>query len=171
MGILKKSVQVDNLELTVLGSGHPDYEDYLRKLVIDLEIEDRVQFVRRVPRSEIASWLGKFDIFLFTSIWPEPMARTVMEAMAARMLVIGSRVGGQVEMLSDGENSLTFEPENSQELADQILNALTQPSRRIQLAQAGQRMVLERFTLNRMVDDIESWLQTILFGREYPVIV
>ncbi len=69
-------------------------------MVASLGLSKQVEFVRQVPRTEIPQWLGGFDLFLFTSIWPEPMARSVMEAMAAGLLVIGSAVGGQMEMLA-----------------------------------------------------------------------
>ena len=102
LGLLKQRGLVDRVELTVLGSGHPDYEASLRSMVAHLGISDRVHFVGRVPRDEVPSWLKRFDVFLFTSSGPEAMARTVMEAMAAGLLVIGSEAGGQVEMLAAG---------------------------------------------------------------------
>ena len=64
-------------------------------------------------------------------------------------------------MLFDGENALAFEAGDPLGLADCIARALAQPSLRHRLARAGQRMVYERFTLTRMVDDLEKWLQAI----------
>ena len=90
------------------------------------------------------------------------MARTVMEAMAAGLLVIGTQAGGQREMLRDNENALVFEMENPMDLADQLARALDEPHLRLRLARSGQQMILERFTLKRMVDDIESWLRSIV---------
>lgn len=62
------------------------------------------------------------------------MAHTVMEAMAAVLLVIGTRVGGQSEMMDHGQNSLTFQPEDAFELASLIYNILNDPSLRNRLA-------------------------------------
>ncbi len=162
LGNLKARGLNDHLELTILGSGHPDYLARLQALVVRLDLGDRVRFADRIPRQEIPSYLSQFDIFLFTSIWPEPMARSVMEAMAAGLLVIGSEVGGQTEMLFHGKNGLTFRAGDADGLADQIAYAVTQPELRRQLAQAGRQMVLEQFTLDRMVAEIEEWLQSIV---------
>lgn len=161
LGLLKQRGLLEHVELTILGSGHPQYEADLRAQSARLDVADRVHFAGRVPRDEVPSWLKRFDAFLFTSTGPEAMARTVMEAMAAGMLVIGSEVGGQVEMLVNEENSLTFQPEDAVALANHIERVLNEPTLLSRLAYVGQRTILERFTLNRMVDDIEVWLQSI----------
>lgn len=162
LGLLKARGALARVDFTILGSGHPDYESRLRAMVAELAIGDRVHFAGRVPRDEIPSWLARFDVYLFTSTWPEPMARSVMEAMAAGLLVIGSEVGGQVEMLFNEENGLTFQPGDAVGLADRITYALDHPARRDQLASAGRHMVVERFTLDRMAVDIENWLRGVI---------
>lgn len=164
MGLLKQRGECHKLDLTILGSGHPGYEAYLRTRVAQLGIEDHVSFQKQVPRPEIPQWLRNFDVYLFTSIWPEPMARSVMEAMAAGLLVIGTEVGGQPEMLDNGINSLTFRADDAADLATQIACAAEQPALRHRLAQAGQASMLARFTLKRMVDDMECFLDGILCG-------
>jgi glycosyltransferase involved in cell wall biosynthesis len=162
LGLLKQRSLVDRVELTILGSGHPDYEASLRSMVERLDIPDRVHFAGRVPRDEVPSWLRRFDVFLFTSKGPEAMARTVMEAMASGLLVIGSEAGGQVEMLANEVNSLTFQPEDAEALAQHIERVLDSPALMRQLASAGQQTVLEQFTLKRMADDVEVWLTSIV---------
>ena len=82
--------------------------------------------------------------------------------MAAGLLVIGAETGGQVEMFDNGKNSLTFKAEDANGLAHQIERALNDPALREQLAQAGQQMVLERFTLDCMIANVETWLESLL---------
>jgi glycosyltransferase involved in cell wall biosynthesis len=115
-----------------------------------------------IPKNEIPSILQQHDVFLFTSIWPEPMARSVMEAMAAGLLVIGTEVGGQVEMLENGHNSLTYRAGDSEGLAAQIIKVLNCPSLVNTLGENGRKMVLDKFSLDRMVDDIEKYLFNVL---------
>lgn len=162
VGVLKQQGLKNSVELTILGSGHPTYEAQLHTLVEQLDIKDRVRFVGKVPREEIPSWLKRFDVFLFTSIWPEPIAATVMEAMAAGLLVIGTEVGGQAEMLEHGQNALTFKAGDAKSLAEQICSVTDALHVRTQLALAGQQLVLERFTLKRMVDEFEQYLANVV---------
>jgi glycosyltransferase involved in cell wall biosynthesis len=162
LGLLRHWGLSDRVSFTILGGGHPDYEARLRTMVEALGVGDQVRFAGRVPRSEIPEWMSRYDVFLFTSTWAEPMARSVMEAMAAGLLVIGTEVGGQVEMLANEENSLTFRAEDAEALAERIERVLREPALLPRLALAGQQMVLEGFSLQRMVDDMESWLAALL---------
>jgi glycosyltransferase involved in cell wall biosynthesis len=162
LGLLNGQQTSDAVHFTILGSGHPQYEKKLREMVHELGIDDKVKFIAHIPRDKIPELLGSFDVFLFTSIWPEPMARSVMEAMAAGLLVIGTEVGGQMEMLNDGINSLTFKAEDANGLADQIARVIMDNSLMFDLADAGQKMVVEKFTLVRMVDEIEKFLMDIV---------
>jgi phosphatidylinositol alpha 1,6-mannosyltransferase len=119
-----------------------------------------------VPHSEIANTLAGYDVFLFTSVWEEPIARSVMEAMASGLAVVGTAVGGQREMLEDGVNALVFPPEDANSLAECILRLRRDPDLRAKLAEAGRRTVLASFTLRRMMDETEAWLARIAEGED-----
>lgn len=161
LGLLKQQGHNKGIKLTILGSGHPEYEIKLRQMSDELDVSRQVKFVRQVPRADIPDWLSRFDVFLFTSIWPEPMARSVMEAMVAGLLVIGTEVGGQMEMLANGQNALTFRAEDANGLAHHIAHVSYEPQLIFQLAREGQKMVLEQFTLGRMASEIEQYLLDI----------
>lgn len=162
LGKLRQAGQLDDMTLDIVGSGHPDYEAHLRSRVEALGLGQHVFFCGRVPRNEIPAVLADHDVFLFTSIYEEPIARTVQEAMAARLAVVATAVGGQAEMLEDGVNALVFPPDDAERLAQCILRLRDDPGLRHRLAAAGQQTVLDRFTLQRMVDDFETWLTEIV---------
>ncbi len=162
LGLLAQQGLAGRVELTILGRGHPDYVADLHAQVAELNLQDRVRFQDWIARADVPAMLQAYDVFLFTSTGPEAMARTVMEAMAAGLLVIGSEVGGQVEMLVNEENALTFTAGDAARLADHVRYLLNAPTQRHRLARAGQQTVLQRFTLDRMVDNIEIWLGSII---------
>ena len=108
MGLLKQQGLADRFELTILGRGHPDYLASLTARVSELDLQSHVCFRDWIARADVPDMLRQYDVFLFTSTGPEAMARTVMEAMAAGLLVIGSEVGGQVEMLKHLQNALNI---------------------------------------------------------------
>ena len=162
LGLLRARGQADRLTLTLIGGGHPDYEAQLRRLAAERGVEQLIHFHGRVPRGEVPRLLAEHDVFLFTSIYEEPIARTVMEAMASGLAVIASPVGGQREMLVDGVNALTYPPGDAEALADRVIQLRDALALRERLAEAGRETVRERFTLQRMVDEIEAWLQEIV---------
>ncbi len=161
LGLLQQRGQAGGLSLTVVGGGHPDYQAGLMRRVAALGLEQQVAFIGRVPRDQIARILAEHDVFLFTSVWEEPIARTVMEAMASGLAVIGTAVGGQREMFVHRENALVFPPGDAAALAETIIQLKASPALVHDIAQAGLRTVLERFTLDRMIDETEAWLQEI----------
>lgn len=158
LGHLKKRNLLQNIHLTFLGDGDSDYKTHLFALAKELDIEESVNFAGRVPRAEIPYWLNQFDVFLFTSLWPEPFGRTIVEAMAAGLVVIGSDVGGSREIFRHYPENMLYQPGNAEELASQIQRLFEEPELLSRLAKIGPKLVSEQFTLERMANEIEAWL-------------
>jgi glycosyltransferase involved in cell wall biosynthesis len=164
MAILVNERGIDQIHLTLVGSGHPDYEKFLRNLVEGQGLQDYVTFHSPISKDEMPAILRESDVLIFPSIYEEPLARMTQEAMASGLVVIGTTTGGTEEILKEGETGLTFAPEAANELAEQIARLSADPKLCRRLAQAGRRMVLENFTLDRMVKEIEAYLQDVING-------
>jgi len=164
MQLLRQQGLADRVVLTIRGRGHPDYVERLHAMVAESGLGQCVRFEDWIPRSGVPDMLKEHDVLLFTSTGPEAMARTVMEGMAAGLTVAGTPVGGQREMLEDGINALVFPPDHAAGLAACILRLHRDPALRTRLAEAGRRTVLERFALDRMVDQMEAWLEEVASG-------
>ena len=162
MNLLRKSGQADGIRLTIIGSGHPDYERQLHESVSQHQLEHDVEFHPRMRREELADLLPKFDALVFPSTWEEPLARMTQEAMAAGLVVIGTPTGGTREILKEGETGLTFRPGDAEGLARQILRLRANPSLHTRLARQGQALILEKCDLRRMNAEIEAHLESHL---------
>lgn len=149
------------LRLTILGKGHSQYEERLRGLVDQHQLSDAVAFHAPIPRSELPEFLGRFDALLLPSIWSEPLARIMQEGLACGMVVIGSANGGTSETIVHGENGLLFEAGDAAGLAEQIKRLLDDASLRRSLAEAGRRTAEERFDINKMVSELETYLKKV----------
>lgn len=160
---LKEKNLAQRIHLTIIGSGPTEYETHLREVTRDLGISEQVIFTGRIPRPAIPSQLGRFDIFLFPSIWPEPFARTLIEAMAAGLAVIWSDVGGTREMFTHYPEDTSFSPGDAQALADHIHKFLDEPETLKRLGEAGRSFVLENLTLERMLDEMEHWFEEMMY--------
>ncbi len=164
IAILAKKRKIDRFQLTLVGGGHPAYEKHIKKMAMDSGIETLVDFRKRIARGEMPALMGQHDILIFPSIYEEPFARMTQEAMAAGLVVVGTTTGGTKEILKEEITGLTFEAENAHQLANQLERLAKYPDLLPQLSAAGRKMVLERFTLTRMVDDIETYLEKIFTG-------
>jgi hypothetical protein len=72
--------------------------------------------------------------------------------------LVGTTTGGTKEILKDGETGFTFAPEDADGLAEQVTRLIIDPDLCWRLARAGRQTVLENFTLDKMVDEIEEYL-------------
>ena len=159
---LDQKSQLDGMHLTVIGGGHPDYEARLERYVKEHNLIEVVKFVGRVPRAEMAKRLKQFDVLVFPSIWEEPLSRMMQEGMSAGLTVVGTLTGGSGELLVEGETGLTFEKENHQQLAERLLELQANSELRKRLAQNGRDEVVKRFSMERMIDEIEEQLERIM---------
>ena len=158
LGELARQNSLHGMRLTIVGSGRPDYEARLRQAVADQGLGECVHFAGRVARSEIPAWLAAHDVLIFPSEWPEPLARTTQEAMASGAVVVGTNTGGTGEILVDGETGLVFAPGDAAALADCIGRLAADPALFARLAANARRCVEERFSFQRMLDEVERAL-------------
>lgn len=148
--------------LTIVGGGSPGYIQQLQDRVHQLGLEEVVTFRGQVSREEMPAIFAAHNVLLFPSIWPEPLARVVQEAMACGLVVIGTTTGGTPEILQDGHNGLTFAAENSAELAAKIGHLAANPSLAQTLATNARQTIETRFTFSRMVDQLENYFHVPL---------
>jgi glycosyltransferase involved in cell wall biosynthesis len=155
--------------LNIFGSGDADYEAQLKQMVVENGLERQINFCGQVPRAQIPTVLARHDTLIFSSEWEEPFARTVLEAMAAGLVVIGTTTGGTAEILKDQVVGLTYPAGEPAALANQIRRLAGDAALRARLAKAGQDCVISNYTFNRMVDQLEAALERILGGASVSV--
>ncbi len=164
LGYLVHELGYSQLRLTIAGTGEPEDETHLRQLVRQEKVESIVAFIGAQPKEAMPELYHRADIFLFTSIWPEPFGRVLVEAMASGVAVVGSVSGGAAEILVENENALCFVPGDVIGLANQIARLVESPSLRRQLIKTGRQTALTKFDVGRMTNEIEAYLQTIVDG-------
>jgi glycogen synthase len=161
--------EIKNVQLTIVGTGHPDYLAHLRQLMIRKKLDGFVEFRDWIPRDEMPALLRDFGVLLLTSIYDEPMARIAQEAMASGLVLIGTRTGGTSEFLRDGENGLAFTPGEPQDLAAQIRIIFRDRELAKRLRVAGMKTIDKCFNIERTVDDIETYLFTLADQSKWPL--
>lgn len=149
--------------LTLLGSGPFEYVEKLSRLAKNLGVDQQVIFGGQVPREQMPGEMSRFDALIFSSVWPEPLARVVQEAMAVGLVVIGTQVGGMAEILEEGVNSLVFSPNRPDELARQIQRLAEDSSLYLRLTAAAQNTVKEKFDFQRTLNEVENYLLELVF--------
>ncbi len=149
------------VSLTILGSGHPDYESSLKSLVAETGLADRVTFADPIPRPALPAFLARHHVVVMPSIWEEPLALIMQESLASGAVFVGSATGGTTEIIEDGENGLLFPAGDAGRLAEHIGRLAEDPDLCRHLAERGRKTAQDAFSLARMVDDLETYLRTV----------
>jgi len=94
--------------------------------------------------SDIEEKIAELDVFVLPSRG-ENLPIAILEAMAAAVPVVATRVGGVPEVVVDGETGLLVEPEDAAELAEALDRVASDEAFRRRLGQAGATRIVERF--------------------------
>jgi glycosyltransferase involved in cell wall biosynthesis len=131
-----------NVVLAIAGDG-PE-RSALTALARDLEIDADVHFLGF--RDDAARLYTGADVFVLSSL-TEGLSLSTLEAMAAGLPVVATRVGGNPELILDGETGLLVPPRDPEALAGAIGRVLDDAPLRARLGTAGRARAAERFSL------------------------
>jgi glycosyltransferase involved in cell wall biosynthesis len=154
----QKRVDVAVRALAHLRRSHPDarldivahgpLEHEIEALVTDLGLGDAVRLLGK--REDVPALLARAECFLLTSDF-EGCPYTVLEAMAAGVPVVSTRVGGVPELVIEGETGHLAQPGSPESVAAALGRVLDEPTRARALGEAGRRRARSRYSRERMV--------------------
>lgn len=113
-----KSV-VPHARLVVVGDGSG--RDRLEAQTRNLKLSDSVEFIGAVPHDQLSEFFARADIFVMPSL-SEGFGITAIEAMAAGVPLVASRVGGLLDIIEDGKNGIFTEAKDSGGIARAVLS-------------------------------------------------
>ena len=158
LALLKETLPYLRLVIVGDGADEPD----LRREASEKAIADKVVFTGF--RVDVNNVIAALDIVAVPSIWHEPCSAVVQQAMALGKPVIGTRMGGNPEMIADGETGFLVPASDPEALAAALSRLATDPMIRQRLGEAGRERVEALFTLNHMTDQVESLYYAELTG-------
>ncbi len=144
--------RVPEARLTIAGDGPEGAR--LRELASSLGIADAVHFPGFTSGEAKTALLAEARVFVSSSR-REPFANANLEAMAAGLPIVATRVGGNVEMVEDGVSGLLVEPEDPDALAKALLR-LMDDSRQAEIMGRAARTRATEYAWDRMVDRYEA---------------
>ncbi len=132
-----------NAYYLVVGDGV--HRESLEQEVDKAGVRERVIFAGQ--RSDIPQLLVASDLFVLPTL-TEALPTVLAEAMAARLPIIASAVGGIPEMITEGENGLLLPAGDSEALAAACIPLMADSSLRKAMGERGRLVVTEKFNIH-----------------------
>ncbi len=152
--------QRERLGLVLVGEG--PMQDELEALVARRGIADRCWFAG--DRDDVDRLLPELDVFVLPSL-NEGISNTVLEAMASGLPVIATRVGGNPELVIDGENGFLIPVEDVDGLAVRMDELLRDSDLRQRMGSAGRSRIEDRFNWDHTVRAYTAIYESLLERR------
>jgi glycosyltransferase involved in cell wall biosynthesis len=144
----------------MVGDG-PDRER-LEQVAHDLGIARSTYFVGYQP--DVAGYYRLFDAFLLPSV-NEGTPVSAIEALASGTPVVATRVGGVPDVVTDGVDGFLVEPGDTDAAAERIAALALDPQLKTRLGEAGRGRARERYSVERLVDDVDRLYRSLLEAK------
>jgi lipopolysaccharide heptosyltransferase II len=139
------------IRLYVIGnppSAKPKYRQELEVLTRRLALTQHISFLGDCD--DVPGALKQLDLLVVPSIGEETFGRVIIEAQAAGVPVIASRIGGIVDIIKDNDNGILVNPRDYSKLSDAILKIIKDKELRRKISLRARTIVERRFSLEIM---------------------
>lgn len=137
-----------------------DYAEALHRQAQRFDMVDRVHFLGF--REDVPQLMQAVDAVAHTSTAPEPFGRVIVEGMMAGKPVVATRAGGALELVEDEMTGLLVTPRDSHSLAGALQRLFARPTFAAGLARAGRGAARERFSREKMLEEIERHVRQVV---------
>lgn len=146
----KVIAEIPSARLLICGYGYPDEIERVKNLVAQYGLSGQVSL--QGFRRDIDFLLEQSDLLLVASQAFESFGLTSVEAMAKRVPVVATKVGGIPEVVADGEGGYCVEPDDVNGYARIMINFLGNPELRKSQGEMGYRRYKTHFAAERMAE-------------------
>lgn len=153
--------QVPDFQLMMIGNGAE--RSRLEALTKSLGIEPNVQFLGE--RSDVPELLAQAGFFVSSSK-SEGISLTILEAMAVGLPVVTTRVGGNPEIILEGQTGYLVPDQNPDALAAAMLQMLAQRDQWPAMGELGRQRVEQQFEIRTMIRQYEELYTEVMSTRK-----
>jgi len=148
-----------------LCAGEGPEREVLEKRIRELGLEGRVLLLGH--RLDVPAILARVRAACLCSS-AEGLSNALMEAMAARLPIVATAVGGNPELVRPGENGLLVPYGDPGSLADKLVELFSDEERAAQMGRRGRARVEAELTLSRMAEGYGAVYRHLLGGARAP---
>jgi glycosyltransferase involved in cell wall biosynthesis len=147
----------DDIKWVIIGGGH---DKSYRQMAADMHLDGIVRFTGHLENPFPA--LGALDLFALLSTAHEGVSQAILQAAFLEKPLIATPVGGLSEVCIDQVTGIQVPLFSSNEVALSVLKMKEEANLRKTFGQNGKKLVLDQFTLQRTLDQMESVYFTVM---------
>lgn len=156
----KVKKEFNNVKLILIGDG--DERKSLEQISIHLGLEKDVFFLGQ--RDDVEDWMQAFDLFALSSLY-EGISISILEAMSVYLPVVATDVGGNREVVVDGQTGWIVPPNDPEKMARAMLSLIRDRSLSLEMGHKGFERVKEEFNIEQTIKTYEKIFQVYLQSR------
>jgi glycosyltransferase involved in cell wall biosynthesis len=113
-------------------------------------------------REDLLNIFRSLDVFAIPSVEGDTIPQVLMQALAMGLPVVSTTVGSIPDVVIDGRTGLVVPPRDAKALAERIQLLLDDPSLRRRMAAEGRALVVQSYSIDKMLDRMEAVYQSLV---------
>ncbi|MGC9315484.1 MAG: glycosyltransferase family 4 protein [bacterium] len=130
-------------------------------LAREIPIKNQIIYAGVVPIDDVVNYYGLLDVFVLPSTM-DGFGLVLVEAMGMGVPVVATRSFGIIDVLDNERNGLMFDDGDIEGLAERIQRIVSDDELRGRLVENGRKAALERFTIEKTVENYEGFFENLL---------
>ena len=158
---------IKNIKLNIVGVGQSLSK--IKKLVIDYNLKDKVEFFGHVAHHDILAHYQKLSIFVCPSL-RESFGVSVIEASACGIPVVANKISGLKEVVNDKKTGYLIDTSNAKLLAEYLEKLIINDSLRHFLGKNGREFIKKNYSWDKSVIEMNNHYKKINFTRKNSLV-
>jgi len=159
--LIRAIAELERVHVILVGEG--ELKETLQQEAMQLGCEERLHFLGF--SEEIPELLKSLDLFVLPSL-NEGMGRALLEAMAAGLPCIATRVGGVVDLIEEGRTGMLVPAKNPEALSVAIRELMDHQEKRDSLGHRAKEWVDDSYGREHMVDRLAALYDQVVKEKE-----
>jgi len=155
----------DYPDLKLLMTGEGSLKSNLMDSFDNAGVSHMVDYLGVVETKTVPNLINQSRIFIYPSR-EEPFGLSILEAMGCGVPVVTTNVYGPSEIITEGQDGLTVNPDNVNALVEAVSTLLNSEKRRVQMGRRGRETVEKRFDIRQHLEGLLSIYQDLVVNRK-----
>jgi glycosyltransferase involved in cell wall biosynthesis len=151
INLVRVMAQLCDLDWNFIMLGDGPLQAEVEQEIIKADMQDRFKLTGWVTPDDVSASFMESDILFMPSI-AEGLPIVGVQALSMGLAIVGSRVGGFIEIVEQGKNGYLFSPENSEAMHLELRELINYPEKLLAFRNKS-RELAERFAINRVIDE------------------